>query len=75
MAQSLKDKDLTEEKTKLETDRAKMNERLNALNIERDRTVSQLSAIAGAIQMCDALIDKLDGNVTIDTAEEDAVAN
>ena len=75
MAQSLKVKDLTEEKTKLENDRAKMNERLTALNIERDRTVSQHSAIAGAIQMCDALIDKLDGNVTIDTAEEDAVAN
>ena len=75
MAQSLKVKDLTDEKTKLEIDRAKMNERLNALNIERDRTVSQLSAIAGAIQMYDALIDRLEGNVTIDTAEEDAVAN
>ena len=75
MAQSLKAKDLTEEKTKLETDRAKMNERLNALNIERDRTVSQLSAIAGAIQMSDALIDRLEGNVTIDTAEEEAVTN
>ena len=39
------------EKEKLENDRATLNERLQAINVEREKCIQQLTMIAGALQL------------------------
>ena len=67
--------ELRKEKAKLEGDRAVLNERLTALNAERERIVQQITMIAGALQTMNHFIDKVDPEVDledeIDLSNED----
>ena len=58
--------ELRKEKEKLEGDRANLNERLQAINAERERTVQQLTMIAGALQTLNHFIDKIDPEVDLE---------
>ena len=58
--------ELRKEKTKLEGHRAILNERLTALNTERERIVQQITMIAGALQTMNHFIDKVDPEVDLE---------
>ena len=51
------------ERDKLENDRSMLNERLQALNTERENTMRQLVMVAGALQTINAFIDRIDPEV------------
>ena len=51
------------ERDKLERDRSILNERLQALNAEREKTSQQLIMTAGALQTVSAFIDRIDPEV------------
>ena len=51
------------ERDKLEKDRAMLNERLQALNTERENTLRQLVMVAGALQTVNAFINRVDPEV------------
>ena len=51
------------ERDRLERDRSTMNERLQALNAEREKTSQQLIMTAGALQTVSAFINRLDPEV------------
>ena len=51
------------ERDKLEKDRAMLNERLQALNTERENTMRQLVMVAGALQTVNAFINRVDPEV------------
>ena len=51
------------ERDKLENDRSMLNERLQALNAEREKTTQQLVMVAGALQTVSAFINRLDPEV------------
>ena len=55
-----------EEKTKLENDRAALNEKLQALNTERERAIQQLTMIAGALQTVNHFINKIDPEIGLE---------
>ena len=57
--------ELQTEKTKLENDRAVLSERLQALNIEREKTQQQLVMISGALQTVNHFIEKTDPKVDL----------
>ena len=67
------------ERNKLEKDRSLLNERLQALNAEREKTMQQLVMTAGALQTVNAFIDRIDPEVdpeeeiTISTSDSDEV--
>ena len=67
------------ERDKLEKDRSLLNERLQALNAEREKTMQQLVMTAGALQTVNAFIDRIDPEVdpeeeiTISTSDSDEV--
>ena len=48
------------EREKLEKDRAMLNERLQALNIDREATIRQLAMVAGALQTVEVFLDRID---------------
>ena len=54
------------EKEKLENDRAQLNERLQALNAEREKCIQQLTMIAGALQTVNHFIAKIDPEVDLE---------
>ena len=58
--------ELRKEKAKLEGDRAVLNERLTALNTERERIVQQITMIAGAQQTMNHFIDKVDPEIDLE---------
>ena len=58
--------ELRKEKAKLEGDRAVLNERLTALNAERERIVQQITMIAGALQTMNHFIDKVDPEIDLE---------
>ena len=58
--------ELRKEKAKLEGDRAVLNERLTALNAERERIIQQITMIAGALQTMNHFIDKVDPEVDLE---------
>ena len=66
MKNSIKVDELRKEKEKLEGDRATLNERLQAINAERERTVQQITMIAGALQTLNHFIDKIDPEVDLE---------
>ena len=70
MKNSIKVNELRQEKEKLEGDRATLNERLQAINGERERIVQQITMIAGALQTLNHFIDKVDPEVEVDLTEE-----
>ena len=51
------------ERDKLEKDRSMLNERLQALNVEREATMRQLVMVAGALQTVNAFINRIDPEV------------
>ena len=51
------------ERDRLERDRSTLNERLQALNAEREKTSQQLIMTAGALQTVSAFINRLDPEV------------
>jgi len=58
--------ELRKEKVKLEGDRAVLNERLTALNAERERIVQQITMIAGALQTINHFINTVDPEVDLE---------
>ena len=67
------------ERDRLERDRSTLNERLQALNAEREKTSQQLIMTAGALQTVSSFIDRIDPEVdpeeeiTISTSDSDEV--
>ena len=55
-----------EEKKKLETDRDSLNEKLQAINVEREKCVQQLTMIAGALQTVQHFLDRVDPEIGLD---------
>ena len=51
------------ERDRLERDRSMLNERLQALNAEREKTSQQLIMTAGALQTVNAFINRIDPEV------------
>ena len=51
------------ERDRLERDRSTLNERLQALNAEREKTMQQLVMTAGALQTVNAFINRVDPEV------------
>ena len=51
------------ERDKLEKDRSMLNERLQALNVERENTMRQLVMVSGALQTVNAFINRIDPEV------------
>ena len=51
------------ERDKLEKDRSMLNERLQALNTEREKTMQQLVMTAGALQTVNTFINRIDPEV------------
>ena len=70
MTDTINADELRKEKEKLEGDRAALNERLQALNNERERAIQQITMIAGALQTLNHFIDKVDPEVEVDLTEE-----
>ena len=66
MKSSIKVDELRKEKDKLEGDRATLNERLQAINAERERIIQQMTMIAGALQTLNHFIDKIDPEVDLE---------
>ena len=66
MTDTINADELRKEKEKLEGDRTTLNERLQALNAERERTVQQITMIAGALQTLNHFIDKIDPEVNLE---------
>ena len=66
MKNSIKVDELRKEKDKLEGDRATLNERLQAINAERERIIQQITMIAGALQTLNHFIDKVDPEVNLE---------
>ena len=64
--ETIKADELRKEKEKLEGDRATLNERLQAINGERERIVQQITMIAGALQTLNHFIDKIDPEVNLE---------
>ena len=58
--------ELRKEKDKLEGDRTALNERLQAINAERERIIQQMTMIAGALQTLNHFIDKIDPEVDLE---------
>tara|TARA_B100000949_G_scaffold206946_1_gene197916 strand:+ start:222 stop:500 length:279 start_codon:yes stop_codon:yes gene_type:complete len=62
-----------QERDKLEGDRAKLNEKLNALNLEREATLQQLAMTAGAMHTINHFLQRIDPeideNAEIDMSE------
>ena len=54
------------ERDKLEKDRSILNERLQALNTERENTLRQLVMVAGALQTINAFINRIDPEVDLE---------
>ena len=54
------------ERDKLESDRSILNERLQALNTEREATMRQLVMVAGALQTVNAFINRIDPEVDLE---------
>ena len=67
------------EREKLERDRSMLNERLQALNTEREATMRQLVMVAGALQTVNAFINRIspevnpEEEITISTSDSDEV--
>ena len=54
------------ERDKLEKDRSLLNERLQALNAEREKTSQQLIMTAGALQTVNAFLNRIDPEVDLE---------
>ena len=66
MKSGIKVDELRQEKEKLEGDHTTLNERLQAINAERERIIQQITMIAGALQTLNHFIDKVDPEVDLE---------
>ena len=55
-----------EERDNLGKDRAMLNERLQALNVDREATIRQLAMVAGALQTIEVFLDRIDPEVNLE---------
>ena len=62
--------ELQAEKVKLEGDRAVLGERVQALNVEREKSQQQLIMIAGALQAIEHLIQTVDPEISLEEQVE-----
>ena len=62
--------ELQAEKTKLEADRSVLGERLQALNVEREKTQQQLVMISGALQTVNHFIERTDPEISLEKEVE-----
>ena len=53
------------EREKLEKDRAMLNERLQALNVDREVTIRQLAMVAGALQTIQGFLAKIEPEIDL----------
>ena len=53
------------EREKLEKDRAMLNERLQALNVDREATIRQLAMVAGALQTIQGFLSKIEPEIDL----------
>ena len=53
------------ERDKLEKDRAMLNERLQALNVDREATIRQLAMVSGALQTVQGFLDKIEPEIDL----------
>ena len=53
------------ERDKLEKDRAMLNERLQALNVDREATVRQLAMVAGALQTIEGFLERINPEIDL----------
>ena len=66
MGDTVSAEEFRKEKEKLEKDRAMLNERLTALNLDREQTISKLAMVAGAIQTVDHFLAIVDPEVNLE---------
>ena len=62
--------ELQKEKAKLEADRSVLGERLQALNVEREKTQQQLVMTAGALQTVNHFIERTDPEISLEEKVE-----
>ena len=53
------------EREKLEKDRAMLNERLQALNVDREATIRQLAMVAGALQTIEGFLGRINPEIDL----------
>ena len=53
------------ERDKLEKDRAMLNERLQALNVDREATIRQLAMVAGALQTIEGFLERINPEIDL----------
>ena len=66
MGDTISAEEFRKEKEKLERDRAMFNERLTALNLDREQTISKLAMVAGALQTVDHFLAIVDPEVDLE---------
>ena len=65
MSESVTAEEFHTERDKLEKDRAMLNERLQALNVDREATVRQLAMVAGALQTIEGFLDRINPEIDL----------
>jgi len=65
MSEAVRAEEFHTERDKLEQDRAMLNERLQALNVDREATVRQLAMVAGALQTIEGFLDRINPEISL----------
>ena len=65
MSETVTAEEFHTERDKLEKDRAMLNERLQALNVDREATVRQLAMVAGALQTIEGFLDRINPEIDL----------
>ena len=65
MSESVTADEFHVEREKLEKDRAMLNERLQALNVDRESTIRQLAMVAGALQTIEGFLDRINPEIDL----------
>ena len=65
MSESVTADEFHTERDKLEKDRAMLNERLQALNVDREATIRQLAMVAGALQTIQGFLAKIEPEIDL----------
>ena len=60
------------EREKLEKDRAMLNERLQALNVDREATIRQLAMVSGALQTIEGFLERINPEEEIDLPPDES---
>ena len=65
MSETVTAEEFHTERDKLEKDRAMLNERLQALNVDREATIRQLAMVAGALQTIEGFLDRINPEIDL----------